>query len=68
MKRPAEQLYRTSEDPYEMVDLVGDPRYSKIKATLSRELDHWMHEQNDPGTPLDTREAHAAAKKGEHIY
>ena len=51
-----------------MVDLVGDPRYSKIKAILSRELDHWMHEQNDPGIPLDTREAHAAAKKGEHIY
>lgn len=68
MKRPAEQLYRTSEDPYEMVDLAGDPRYAKIKATLSRELDHWMHEQNDPGIPLDTREAHAAAKKGEHIY
>lgn len=68
MKRPAEQLYRTSDDPYEMTNLVGDSRYAKIKAELSRALDHWLHDQNDPGVPLDTREAHAAAKKGKHIY
>lgn len=68
MKRPAEQLYRTSNDAYELVDLAGDPRYGAIKAELSRELDHWLHDQNDPGIPLDTREAHAAAKKGNHMY
>ena len=68
MKRPAEELYRTSEDKYELVNLAGDPRYADIKAKLSRELDHWLHDQNDPGVPLDTREAHAAAKKSKHIY
>lgn len=68
MKRPAEQLYRTSEDPYELVNLVGDPRYAEVKAILSRELDLWMHDQNDPGVPLDTREAQAAAKKGKHLF
>ena len=68
MKRPAEQLYRTSDDPYELVDLAGDPRYAAIKEELSRELDLWMHDQKDPGAAIDTREAHAAAKKGEHLY
>ena len=68
MKRPPEHLYRTAQDPHEQVNLAGDPRYSDIKAELSRELDLWLHDQNDPGVPLDTREAHAAAKRGEHIY
>ncbi len=68
MKRPAEQLYRTSEDPFELTDLAGDSRYAAIKAELSRELDLWMFDQQDPGIPMDTREAHAAAKEGKHIY
>ncbi|HCR30772.1 MAG TPA: heparan N-sulfatase, partial [Opitutae bacterium] len=68
MKRPPEHLYHTTQDPHEQVNLAGDPRYAEIKAELSRELDLWMHDQNDPGAPLDTREAHAAAKRGEHIY
>lgn len=68
IKRPAEELYRTSGDPFELTNLAGDSRHSAIKETLSRELDQWMHDQNDPGIPMDTREAHAAAKKGKHIY
>lgn len=68
MKRPAEQLYHTAEDLHEIVNLAGDPRYSEIKDELSRELDLWMYEQKDPGVPLDTRDAHAAAKRGEHMY
>jgi len=68
MKRPPEQLYRTAGDPYELIDLAGDPRYAQIKAELSRELDLWMHDQNDPGAAIDTREAHSAAKNGKHIY
>ncbi|TWT86134.1 hypothetical protein Pla100_61790 [Neorhodopirellula pilleata] len=29
MLRPAEQLYRTEEDPYEMVNLADDPELAK---------------------------------------
>ena len=68
MKRPAEQLYHTAKDTFELVNLAGDPRYSAIKAELSRELDLWLHDQKDPGIPVDTLEAHAAAKRGEHLY
>jgi uncharacterized sulfatase len=63
MHRPAEQLYRTSEDPYEMTNLADDPRHVEIKARLSVELDRWMESQEDPGVALDTKDALQAVKR-----
>jgi N-sulfoglucosamine sulfohydrolase len=68
MHRPAEQLYRTSEDPYELTDLAGDPKLAALKARLSAELDRWLTEQGDPGAPQDTDEAIRAAREGRHLY
>ncbi|MHC4647403.1 MAG: sulfatase family protein [Planctomycetota bacterium] len=68
MRRPAEQLYHTAKDPYEMTDLAHDPAASDIKSRLSAELDRWMKIQGDPGAPLDTPEAFKAARNGSHIY
>jgi uncharacterized sulfatase len=68
MSRPAEQLYQTAEDPYEMTNLTDDPAISAIKKRLSAELDRWMHTQGDPGAPQDTPEAIEAARRGEHMY
>jgi uncharacterized sulfatase len=61
--RPAEQLYKSDADPYEMTDLAGNPEYAAVKAELSRELEKWMEEQRDPGASLDTQEAVAANRK-----
>jgi len=66
--RPAEQLYRTAEDPYEMTNLADDPATADIKARLSAELDRWMKDQGDPGAPQDTHEALEAARRGKHLY
>jgi uncharacterized sulfatase len=66
--RPPEQLYDTAEDPYEMNNLIDDPKLAKVKTKLIAELDRWMKQQGDPGAPQDTHEAHAAAKRGEHMY
>lgn len=66
--RPPEQLYDTAEDPYEMNNLIDDPKLAKVKTRLSAELDRWMKEQGDPGAPQDTHEAIQAAKRGEHMY
>jgi uncharacterized sulfatase len=69
MHRPAEELYHTSEDPFEHKNLAGDPKYAAVKARLSAELDSWMEQQKDPGIALDThaalqtRRRAAAAKK-----
>jgi N-sulfoglucosamine sulfohydrolase len=68
MKRPAEQLYHTASDRYEMKNLAGDPQHAEIQAELSRELDRWMKTQGDPGQPLDTYESLEASRKGEHRY
>ncbi|MHC4741495.1 MAG: sulfatase family protein [Planctomycetota bacterium] len=67
-RRPAEQLYNTAEDSYEMKNLADDPAMSDIKTRLSTELDRWMKQQGDPGAPQDTKKAIQAARRGEHLY
>ena len=66
--RPAEELYHTAEDRFEMNNLAESAEHSAIKNRLSTELDRWMKEQGDPGIPQDTKRAHQAAKRGEHLY
>ena len=68
MRRPAEQLYHTARDPYEMNNLAEDPEHAAIKKRLSAELDRWMKEQGDPGAAQDTHEAHKAAREGRHLH
>jgi len=67
-RRPAEQLYRTADDPYELTNLADDSRYADVKQRLSGELDRWMRSQGDPGVAQDTHEAHQAARRREHLY
>jgi len=66
--RPAEQLYRTSDDPYELTNLAYNKETETVKANLSSELDRWMKEQGDPGAAQDTKKALQAARKGAHLY
>jgi uncharacterized sulfatase len=68
MQRPAEALYHTSVDPFEMKNLAGDPDYDQILEEMRAELDRWMISQGDPGIDQDTRETHQAAKRGNHRY
>ena len=67
-QRPAEELYHTAKDPYEMTNLADGKRAAVIKARLSAELDRWMASQGDPGVAQDTREAIQAARRGEHLH
>ncbi len=68
MRRPAEELYHTAQDPAEMTNLAASAEHAAIKARLSAELDRWLAEQGDPGLPQDNPETHQAAKNGEHRY
>ncbi|MGI9474766.1 MAG: sulfatase family protein [Rubripirellula sp.] len=68
MHRPAEALYHTASDPYELENLADVESTAAIKRTLSAELDRWLDSQGDPGVDQDTRESHQAAKRGEHRY
>jgi len=68
MHRPPEQLYRTVDDPFEMHNLAGDKDNSAVLSKLSKELDHWMLSQGDPGIPQDTQESIGAARRGQHRF
>ena len=56
--RPAEELYRVDEDPWEMNNLADKPQYAKIKKRLLTELHRWMDKQNDPGAAMDDMEVY----------
>jgi len=47
-KRPTVELYDLSQDPWQMINVAGDPRYSGSKARLSAELDLHLAETKDP--------------------
>ena len=61
--RPAEELYRVDEDPWEMNNLADKPEYDEAKKRLRAELERWMAEQKDPGAAMDDPEVHAANRK-----
>ena len=61
--RPAEELYRVDEDPWEMNNLADKPEYAKDKKRLLAQLQRWMAEQNDPGAAMDDPEVYAANRK-----
>ena len=68
MTRPAEELYCTANDPYELTNLADDEATAAIKARLNTELDRWMTAQGDPGVQEDTAKALEAARQGNHLY
>jgi len=59
-RRPAEELYRSNDDIYELDNLADDPRYAEVKSELRAELDRWMKDQGDPGSALDTQKMYNA--------
>ena len=63
MHRPAEELYDSTNDPFEHGNLADDPKHAETKARLSAELDRWMREQQDPGVALDTQAALEASRR-----
>ncbi len=67
MRRPAEQLYRIDDDPYEMTNLAGSEEHAEAQKRLSAELDRWMQEQGDPGAAIDTQRQWKAAREGKHF-
>ena len=55
LRRPKEELYDILADPYEMINLAGNPEYAQIKNKLAAELGNWMKQQGDRG--IDTEMA-----------
>lgn len=68
LHRPAEHLYHTAEDRFEMTNLAADPAHAETKARLAAALDRQLADQLDPGVPIDTPEAHRAAAEGKPMF
>ena len=47
--RPAEELYDTEADPYEMINLAADPEHRQILERLRRALNRWQADVGDLG-------------------
>ena len=67
MRRPAEQLYDVSADPYQMRNLIGDLGLAKVRDRLASALERWMQAQGDPGASLDTEAMWRDAREGRHL-
>ena len=67
VRRPPEQLYRASGDPFHLRNLIGDVGLSPVRNRMAAELGRWMQSQGDPGAGLDTEDQWLAARKGEHL-
>ena len=51
--RHGEELYDLKDDPHELKNLANDPKFADVKTELSRKLDRWIEENNDPFYSLD---------------
>ena len=47
-KRPAEELYDLTKDPYQMINIADDAEYSDISKMLSDKLTKYLQENGDP--------------------
>jgi len=47
--RPVEELYDVQNDPYEVNNLAGDPKYKDTLLRMRKELERWMIETKDMG-------------------
>jgi len=68
MLRPAEQLYHTAKDGYEMNNVAADPSLAERKQRLAVALEKWMTDQGDPGVDQDTGPSLQAARRDQHRY
>ncbi len=68
IRRPPQALYHTAEDPFELHNLIEDPRYQGIQNELVEALEAWMVLQGDPGIRQDSWGALEAARKGLHQF
>ena len=51
--RPEEELYDLTNDPFELNNIVADPKYQTIKTELGSKLDVFMKQQGDKGVETE---------------
>ena len=54
-RRPEEELYDLAQDPEQLNNVVGDPKYAKARLRLRRKLDAELIKSNDPQLVLEAK-------------
>ena len=52
-KRPAEELYDLSKDPYQLRNVAEDAAYRAVRHNMRNRLENWMRETKDPRALFD---------------
>ena len=66
--KPSEELYDTSVDPDNVVNLIDDPKYASDVARLSGELNRWQAKHFDAGLLPESEIVKRAEEFGTTIY
>ena len=53
-KRAKEELYDLKNDPWELTNLAGEPKHSKILQKMRKTLDQWIIETKDRGQDVES--------------
>ena len=53
-KRAKEELYDLKDDPWELTNLAGEPKHSKILQKMRKTLDQWIIETKDRGQDVES--------------
>jgi hypothetical protein len=56
-RKPAEEFFDLERDPYETVNLVGNPAHASALNKLRAAMDQWIHETGDTGAAPEKRSA-----------
>lgn len=62
--KPAEELFDTKNDPYELNNLADDPKFAATREKMSDELDAWMLSIRDLGVVPEAMLERAAPRNG----
>jgi N-sulfoglucosamine sulfohydrolase len=62
-RRPAEELYDLTADPYELTNLAADPAHAERLKGLRADLGAWMRDQGDEGLKTERALPDPRAKK-----
>lgn len=66
--RPSEELYNTSKDPDNVVNLINNPEYIEVAEELRRELRNWQVRFHDSGLLPESERVKRAADYETTIY
>ncbi len=55
VKRPAVEFYDLKNDPWELINLANQKKYSKRIDAMKKELGIWMKQQGDKGIEMDIK-------------